>query len=55
MRAAIDHVQIASGQYSRPQVSVLDLGINIRLVFDYQKYLQQHFSLACSYLKSCCD
>ena len=36
MRAAIYDVQIAPEQYSIPQRSVVDHGINLSLVFDYQ-------------------
>ena len=55
MRAAMYHRQIASEQYSRPQRTDMAHGINRRLVFDYQQYLWQPFSLACSYLKFCYD
>ena len=34
MRAAIDHIQIAPEQYSRPQCSALAHGINRILIFD---------------------
>ena len=45
-RAAIEHVQIPLEQYRRPQRSTVKHGINRRLVFDYQRYVQQPFSLA---------
>ena len=55
MRAAIEHRQISPEQYIRTQHSAIAHGINQRLVFDYQQYLQQPFSLACSDFKSCYD
>ena len=51
MIAAIDHRQISPEQYSKPQCSAVAHGINRRLAFDYQQYLRQPFSLACSDLK----
>ena len=54
MISAVDHGKISPEQYSRPYSSALAHGINLRLVFDWQLYLQQPFSLACSDLKSCC-
>ena len=44
-----------SRKYIRPQRSSMAHGINHRLVFDYQRYLWQSLSLACSDMKSCCD
>ena len=40
-------------QYRRLQCSAMDHGIIRILVFDYQRYLWQPFSLACSDLRSC--
>ena len=51
MRSAIDHGKFPPEQYSRPQRSAAANGINHRLVFDYQQYLLQPFSLAFSDLK----
>ena len=42
-------------QYNIPQCSAVAQIINRRMVFDYQKYLQQPFSIACSDLKICYD
>ena len=55
MRAAKKHGQIDPEQYSRTQCSAVSHGINCRLAFDHQLYLQQPFYLACSDLKSCYD
>ena len=55
MRGAIEHRQIATENYIRPHCSAVAHGINRRLAFDYQQYLQQSFSLACSDLKICYD
>ena len=55
MRSAIDHGKFPPEQYSRPQRSATANGINHRLVFDYQQYLLQPFSLAFSDLKICYD
>ena len=55
MIVAIDHGQIYPEQYSNSQRSAVAHGINRRLVFDYQRYLWQNFSLACSDLKSWYD
>ena len=53
--AAMDHVQIDTEQYSRPQRSAVAQRINRRLVFDYKQYLQKTFYISCSALKSCYD
>ena len=55
MRAAIEYIQISTEQYNRPHRSALAHGINRILVFDYQQYFWQLFSLACSELKICYD
>ena len=55
MRASIQHRKIALEQYSKPQRSTLAHGINQRLLFGYQRYLQQTFYLSCSDLKICYD
>ena len=47
MISAIDHKQIAPKQYSRPQCISVAHKIDQGLVFDYQQYQQQPFSLAC--------
>ena len=51
MRVDIYHGQIAPEQYIRPQLRDVSHEINPILVFDYQRYLWQIFSLSCSYLK----
>ena len=53
IRAAIEHRQISPEEYIRPQRSAVAHEINQRLVFEYQQYLQQPFSILCSDLKSC--
>ena len=55
MRASIKLRKFSSEQYSRPHRSSVAQKINRGLVFDYQWYLQQPFSLACSDFKSCYD
>ena len=55
MRDTIDHIQFSPEHYNRPQRNAMAHGIKRRLVFDYQKYLRQNFSLACSDLKICFD
>ena len=55
MRADVDNSQIAPKQYSRQQRSAVYHGINCKLLFDYQHYLQWPFSLAWSDIKSCYD
>ena len=55
MRAAKDHGKIAPEEYSIPHCSYVAHGINLRLEFYYQRYLQQSFSVACSDIKSCYD
>ena len=55
MRSGIDHRQSSLYQYSQPQCSAMAHIINRRLVFDYQQYIQQPLSLACSNLKICYD
>ena len=46
MRVIIDHGKFSPEQYIIPQRSAMTHGVNRRLLFDYQLYLQQHFSLA---------
>ena len=53
MRSAIELRNFFTEIYIRPQHSSVAHGINRRLVFNYQLYLRQPFSLACSDLKSC--
>ena len=48
MRSGIDQIQITPEQYIRTKRSSIARGINRRLVFDYQKYILQPFSLSCS-------
>ena len=55
MIACIYHRQISLEQYIRRKCSAVDHGINLRLVFDYQQYLQERFYLAWSVLKSFYD
>ena len=51
MRASIEHIHIYQEKYSRPQRSAVAHGINWRLVFICQGYLQQTLSIACSDFK----
>ena len=51
IRASIYHRKIAPEQYIRPQHSAAAHVINWILVFDFQRYLRQPLSLACSDLK----
>ena len=51
IKSAIERRQITPEQYSRPQFSFVAHRINRILVFDYQRYLQKPFSLACRNLK----
>ena len=51
MQEAIEYRQISPKQYSRPQHRAVAHRINQRLVFDYQQYIRQPLSLACSDLK----
>ena len=53
--AAIDHRVISPEKNIRPNFSAVACGINRILVFNYQSYLQQNFSLDCSDLKIGCD
>ena len=55
MTAAIEQDKMAPEQYIRPQCSAVTHMINLRLLFDYQQYLQQRLYLACSDLKSFYD
>ena len=55
MRSVIEHIKISPEQYSIPQSSAVAHRINRRLVFNYHRYLQQPFSLACNDLKICYD
>ena len=51
----IEHRKIAPEKYSRPQCSAVVHGINRILVFAYQQYRWQPFSLVCSDFKGCYD
>ena len=41
IRVAILHGHIAPEQYSIPHISAVAHGTNLRIVFDYQQYLQK--------------
>ena len=53
MRSGIEYRQISPEQYIIPPRRAVAHRTNRRLVFDYQQYLRQPFSLVCSDLKSC--
>ena len=55
MIEAIEHRKNAPEKYSRPQRRAVAHGINQIPLFDYQQYLRQPFSQACSDLNRCYD